>query len=84
MHPYNEKKSGRRKQVAPWHTYCFTGTHRVNLILTYITLKGEETRKTSHTGQGWTAAHCRCFGSSHLQPGAGILLGEGAQHKGKC
>lgn len=55
---------GRRK-IAPLHIYCLTGTHRVNLILTYITLKGEETRETSHTGQGWTAAHCCCSGSSH-------------------
>ena len=37
------------------------GRGRVNVTLTSITLKHEETSRTSHTGQGCTAAHCHCF-----------------------
>lgn len=50
MHPQNEKKSGEEKKGCPFsclllHSY----TQGFSVVLTCITLKGEETRRTSHT-----------------------------------
>ena len=54
-------KSREKKMLCLQSMSTASGHSRVHVTPASITLKHEETSRTSHMGQGWTAAHCYCF-----------------------